>query len=93
MRLAHPPPKLVPPLNFWLIPRLLHPLLKVLGAHPAWIQLGEQGEEGRGLGLERGRCGLGVGCGEGVQQGPRAAAQLLDVGGTVAGDGGCQGGG
>lgn len=76
MRLAHPPPKLLPPTDLRLVaPRgLSHPVPEILSAHPAGIQLREDVQEGAHLGLLGLGCGVGVcGC-EGVQEGPGRAA-------------------
>lgn len=74
MRLAHPSPKPLSPLNPRLVPRPLHPILEVFGADPAGVELAEEGEEGAHFGLEGGGRGGRVGCGEGVQEGPGVPA-------------------
>jgi len=68
MRLAHPLSKLAPRADSRCV--LLHPLLEVFGAHPAWVQLAKRGEEGFGFGLELGRGVRGVCAGYGVEEGP-----------------------
>lgn len=44
MRLAHPPPKLLPTLQFGLIPstRMRHPCLEIIRTYPARVQLREE---------------------------------------------------
>jgi len=68
MRLAHPLPKLVPRTDSRCV--LLHPLLEVFGAHPAWVQFAKCGEEGFGFGLQLGRWVRGVCAGYRVEEGP-----------------------
>lgn len=70
MRLAHPPPKLLPTTHPRLVPMRGHPTPEIVRADPAGIHFAEEGEEGFGFGLllEGGRGGV-VG-GDGVQEGP-----------------------
>ena len=67
---AHPQPKLLPSTHPRLILRPDHPILEILRAHPARIQLGEEGEELKGFGLQGFRGGCGVVGRHGVQQCP-----------------------
>lgn len=91
MRLAHPPSQPVPSLHPRLVPLDRHPRPEIVRAHPARIQLREQREELAHLGLLRRRRPGRVRGGDGVQERPGAAAELLDVGGAVGGGG--EGGG
>jgi hypothetical protein len=52
VRPTHPQPELLTPAHSRLILRPAHPILEVLRANPARIQLGEQGEELTGFGLQ-----------------------------------------
>jgi hypothetical protein len=90
MRLAHPLPKLAATAHARCID--LHPLLEVLGAHPARVQLAERAQERGCLGLQRRFGLLGVCGGDRVQEGPRRAAQLGDVRWAVFGERGWEGG-
>jgi hypothetical protein len=77
MRLAHPPPKLIPAARAHLIP--LHESLEILRAHPARVQLAQQPHEGLDIGLLARRRTLRVLRCDGVQERPGGAAELLDV--------------
>ncbi len=81
MRLTQPGPKGVPALRRDVA--LLHVVLKVLGAHPARVQLGEQAHEALQVRLFPGRRRGRVGRRDGVEEGPCAPAEGLDVGGAV----------
>jgi hypothetical protein len=83
MRLTHPPPEHISPLQARLIPLRLHPRLEIVGADPARVKLGEEREELRHLRLVLGRCGRGVGRCQRVEERPGAGAQGVDVGGAV----------
>ena len=61
MRLTHPLAQPLPPLHSWLVSPPAHPLLEILRADPAGIDLREQGEERAHVGLLLGRGGGRVG--------------------------------
>lgn len=83
MRLAHPLAELLAVADPGRIPVFLHPRAEIVGADPAGVEFGEEGEELFGF-LLVGWGGLdGVGGGEGVEEGPGAAAELVDVWGAV----------
>ena len=84
MRLAHPLPKFAATADARCVD--LHPLLEVLGAHPARVQLAERAQERGCLSLQRMLWFLRVCGGDRVQEGPRRAAQLGDVRWAVFGE-------
>ncbi len=83
MRPAHPEPKHILAFHPGRIARLRHPVPKVVGAHPAGVELREEGEELLHFRLECRWGGVGVGGCEGMEKGPGAAAECVDVGRAV----------
>jgi hypothetical protein len=83
MRPAHPKPKHILAFHPRRIARLRHPISKVVGAHPARVKLREEGEELLRFRLECRWGGVGVGGCEGMEEGPGAAAEYVDVGRAV----------
>jgi hypothetical protein len=80
---AHPEPKHILAFHPRRIAWLRHPVPKVVGAHPARVKLREEGEELLRFRLECRWGGVGVGSCEGVEEGPGAAAEYVDVGRAV----------
>lgn len=69
MRLAHPPPEVVPAAHAGLVP-VLHPRPEIVGARPARVHFAEQADELLGFALLGEGWSLGVGGRHGVQEGP-----------------------
>jgi hypothetical protein len=87
VRPAHPESKHILPFDPGRVARLRHPVAEVVGADPARVQLGEEGEELLRFALKAGWGRGGVGRGKGMQEGPGAAAELFNVGRAVGVEG------
>lgn len=86
MRLAHPPAELVSVAHARLV-AVLHPRPEIVRAYPAGVHLAKEADELLRLALlsEGGSLRV-VGC-HAVQKSPGGAAELLDVGRAVGGEG------